>query len=251
MKASIHQIFYDDSQRPQLDPAFTPYDNRANAEPEWREYHVFRTEYLAGRCREGFITGYVSWKFGMKTRVPGRAFVDFIERHPGHDVYFLNPRGLERGVYRNIWLQGEFHHPGILGLATRIFQKAGIDADPAGLEQPGNQILYCNYWAGTRRFWDAYMALCEPVRDCILHGLSEADRRLLHSRADAKIDACYIPFIMERLFSTLLTLRTDISFKGWDGSGAQRPKNISWYGRLFGAGRSRSAGLPVASRNRS
>jgi hypothetical protein len=251
MNVSIHQIFYDDSQRASLDPAFMPYDNRSNEQPEWREYHVFRTEYLAGRCREGCITGYVSWKFGMKTRVPGSAFVAFIERHPGHDVYFLNPRGLERGSYRNVWLQGEFHHPGILGLARRIFREADIDVDPARLEQPRSQVLYCNYWAGSRRFWDAYMAFCEPVRHVLLHGLSEDDRRLLRSRADKAIDACFIPFIMERLFSTLLTLRPDISFRGWDGSGARTPRANAWYGRLFGLDRPWLAGPTAASRARS
>jgi hypothetical protein len=53
MAVCIHQIYYDDAQRPALDPAFLPYDNRANPRPEWREYHVFRTEWLAGRCRAG------------------------------------------------------------------------------------------------------------------------------------------------------------------------------------------------------
>ena len=85
-------------------------------------------------------------------------------------------------------------------------------------------MLFCNYWAGTRGFWDAYMAFCEPVRECLLHGLDADDRRLLHSRADRVIDACYIPFVMERLFSTLLALRPDIRFRALDA----RP----WHARL-------------------
>lgn len=232
MHVAIHQIFYDDAQRPALDPAFTPYDNRANPDPTWREYHVFRTEYLAGHVRHDAITGYVSWKFGMKTRVRGTAFVDFIGRHPGRDAWFLNPFGIEPGAFPNVWLQGEHHHPGILGLARRVFERAGIDCDPASLEQPKSMELYCNYWAGTRRFWDAYIAFCEPVRDVLLHGLDESDRRLLHSRADRTIDACFIPFIMERLFTTLLALRRDLSFAGWDGGGARRPRR-RWFGIPF------------------
>jgi len=43
MATRIHQIYYAESQRRSLDPAFVSYDNRVNSRPEWREYHVFRT----------------------------------------------------------------------------------------------------------------------------------------------------------------------------------------------------------------
>ena len=230
MTVAIHQIFYADTQRSLLDPAFTPYDNRLNPDPDWREYHVFRTEYRQDRVRDDAVTGYVSWKFGTKTRVRGSAFLDFIERHPDRDVYFISPPWIEPTRFRNIWLQGEDSHPGIIGLVREVFRRCGIDCDPEKMDQPESQVLYCNYWAGTRRFWDAYMAFCEPVRECLLHGLDEDDRRLLLSRADRSIDACYIPFIMERLFSTLLWLRGDISFQGWDEPYPARARRRWWRG---------------------
>ena len=88
----------------------------------------------------------------------------------------------------------------------------GVDVDLAGLEQPREQVLFCNYCAGSRRFWDAYMGFCEPVYHHILTGLDAADRRLIWSRADREIDSPYVPFIMERLFSTFLALRPDMRF---------------------------------------
>lgn len=232
MTIRIHQIFYSDDQLPRLDPAFLPFDNRSNECPEWREYHVFRTAYRAGACREGDITGFVSWKFGMKTGVPGKAFVDFIARHPGHDVYFLNPTRVERRVFPNIWRQGESHHPGILSLAQRIFDAVGVDVDLAMLAQPQSHILYCNYWAGTRDFWDIYMSFCEPIRAHIENGLSPPDIQLVRSRADAVIDACYIPFIIERLFSTLLTLRPNIRFMAFPARSG-RAFSSRWLGRMM------------------
>ena len=210
MAIRIHQIYYADAQRRDLDPAFIPYDNRVNPQPEWREYHVFRTEWLAGRCLSGDVTGFVSWKFGLKTRVPGRVVTTFIARHPGSDVYFVNPSRIEPRPFTSIWRQAEEHHPGILGLSQRIFDAVGVDVDLAGLGQPREQVLFCNYWAGSRRFWDAYMGFCEPVYHHILTGLDAADRRLIWSRADREIDSPYVPFIMERLFSTFLALRPDM-----------------------------------------
>jgi hypothetical protein len=233
MAVCIHQIYYDDAQWAALDPAFLPYDNRANPRPEWREYHVFRTEWLAGRCRAGDVTGFLSWKFGAKTGIAGRAFVEFVERHPGHDVYFVNPHRVEPRPFTGIWQQAEVHHPGIIGLAQRIFDQVGVAVDLATLEQPREQVLFCNYWAGTRRFWDEYMAFCEPVHRQILSGLDAADRALAWSRADREIDAPYVPFIMERLFSTFLALRPDLRSRGLDLERYLRANRRPWWRRLL------------------
>jgi hypothetical protein len=210
MAVRIHQIYYADSQRPALDPDFIPYDNRANPRPEWREYHVFRTAWLAGECREGDVTGFVSWKFGSKTRVPGVSVRRFIAAHPGYDAYSVNPPGIDPEPFANIWRQAERHHPGILALAQRILDATGVDVDLASLDQPASQVLFCNFWAGCRRFWQIYMDFCEPIYHHIETGLDAADRELIWSRADRAIDAPYVPFIMERLFSTLLAVRPDL-----------------------------------------
>ena len=231
MATRIHQIFYDAAQRPALDEAFIPYDNTANPEPGWREYHVFRTAWLSGECRHGDVTGFVSWKFTAKTGVTGRAFVEFIERNPGHDVYFINPHRVEPRPFTNIWRQAEVHHPGIVGLARRILAAVGEPLDLEAIDQPREQILFCNYWAGTRRFWDTYMGLAEAVRSHVIEGLDDADRRLAWSRADREIDAPYVPFIMERLFSTLLAIRPGIRFRAWDHAAAER-RRLPWYRRL-------------------
>lgn len=232
MAIRIHQIFYADDQRAALDPAFIPYDNRANPRPEWREYHIFRTEWLAGRCGQADVTGFLSWKFGTKTGISGRAFVEFIERNPGHDVYFVHPHRVEPRPFATIWRQAEVHHPGIIALAQRIFAGAGVAIDLATLEQPREQVLFCNYWAGTAWFWDAYMAFCEPVHRQIMEGLDPADRALVWSRADRQIDAPYVPFIMERLFSTFLALRPETRFLGLDLERLLRSTRRPWWRRL-------------------
>ena len=54
------------------------------------------------------------------------------------------------------------------------------------------------------------MDFCEPLYELIQHRVSTEERRLLFSRADKIIDSSYVPFLFERLFSTLLTTRDDI-----------------------------------------
>jgi hypothetical protein len=230
MAVRIHQIFYDDRQQPFLDPAFIPYDNRANPNPEWREYHVFRSAWLAGQCRDGDVTGFLSWKFSEKTGLRGKRFIRFIRWNPGYDVYFAHPFRVDPQPCTNIWQQAERHHPGILALTQRIVDAIGLNVDLASFQQPREQVLFCNYWAGTRPFWDAYMGFCEPVYRHIREGLDDADRRLIWSRADREIDAPYVPFIMERLFSTFLGLTPSIRSLGLDVARATRRP---WYRRMF------------------
>jgi hypothetical protein len=122
---TINQIYYLPSQLPLLDPAFTPYDNTANENREFAEYHIFEKEYNAGKIANDALTGYVSWKFGDKTRLQGSQFLKFIAANPGYDVYFINPFPMQMKFFKNLWLQGEFYHPGILELSQRIFERAG------------------------------------------------------------------------------------------------------------------------------
>lgn len=230
MAIRVHQIFYDPAQRSVLDPAFIPYDNTANPRPEWREYHVFRSAWLAGMCEGDDIVGFLSWKFTAKTGVTGRQFIEFISTNDGYDVYLVNPHRIEPRPFANIWQQAEVHHPGIIELAQGIFDAVGLNVDLVHLEQPRDQVLFCNYWAGTRCFWKEYMDLAERVRRHVLTGLDPATRRLAWSRADREIDAPYVPFIMERLFSTLLAVRPGIRYRSWK-AGRSTGVRIPWYRR--------------------
>ncbi|MCE9631737.1 MAG: hypothetical protein K8S94_13615 [Planctomycetia bacterium] len=215
MNAKIHQIYYRDDQKPLLDQAFIPYDNTANSRPEWREYHVFRTEFLRGDWQNDTITGYVSWKFGSKTETSGAVFKQFIQRNPGYDVYFINPAALVPRRFANIWLQGDFHHPGLIEITEAVLQQAGMRIDLAQLQHDVATTLCCNYWAGTAAFWRKYMAFCEPVFQTIEHHIDPELKARIDRRADKLIDACYRPFIMERLFTTLLSIDRSIRWLGY------------------------------------
>lgn len=204
MRTQIGQIYYDASQLPLLDPAFTPYDNTANENREFAEYHIFEKEYNTGKIADGALTGYVSWKFGDKTRLAGSSFLKFIVANPGYDVYFINPFPMQMKFFRNLWLQGEFYHPGILELSQRIFEHAGYAIDLAAEVQTKKTALYCNYWVGSKIFWDKYMAFIAPIIEVLRGGLGAAEKEKLHSIADRGNNFSYIAFIIERVFSTLL-----------------------------------------------
>jgi hypothetical protein len=205
----IHQIHFRPEQKAHLEPAFIPFDNAASPAPEQMEYRVFRDGYQRGLTREADYTGFVSWKFRQKTRVTGDVFVDFIRDNPGYDVYFINPFPAEL-LWRNVWVQGETFHPGLLGFAQTIFDRLDYDIRLASLDNLADTAAYCNYWVGSSEFWDRYMEFTEPIYDHLVNDLSAAERELLWSRADRQIEASYFPFIFERMFSTLLASDSSI-----------------------------------------
>lgn len=217
----IYQIYYLDRQRAFLDPAFIPYDNRENLRPQWAEYHVFRKEYASHPCPADAHVGYVSWKFGAKTRIPGRRFIDFVNDNPGYDVYFINPFPMHARLFKSVWHQGEHYHPGITAFAQAVVRRAGHAFDLTAMINDGSTLANCNYWVGNRTFWDKYIKLTGDVEEVLQHQLTQEEHAFLISFADYTKTLSHIAFVLERLFSTLLLHDPDIKYRAYRYSNAE------------------------------
>ncbi len=204
----IFQIFYDFAQQKYLDDAFVPYTNLENPRPDLCEYHIFRSEFFQGNCNAG-LTGFVSWKFFEKTGLTGKQFKEWIAKNPGYDVYFINPYPMQKRRL-NVWRQGNRRHPNISKIAQSLFSRCGRDVDLLSLSMAEEHVAFCNYWVGTPSFWKKYINFCEPICEIIEKEISKDSSSILLEQADEKSHLCYIPYILERLFSTLLTLDSSI-----------------------------------------
>ena len=206
----IHQIHYRPQQRAELDPAFMPYDNSGDLSP-LLELNVFRKIARLPETGAAACWGAVSWKFGQKTGLTGAALLSVIGANPGFDVYFCNPHPDTEALYHNLWVQGETSHPRFLTLAREVFAAAGLD--PAALDEiwPAALFATTNCFVATPAFWDDYLRFIDGVLDALGGRLSALGAAMLHSpMADAKgahANATYLPFIIERLFSTFLLAR--------------------------------------------
>ncbi len=68
------------------------------------------------------------------------------------------------------------------------------------------RFAFCNYWVGSALFWKKYIHICDPNGEVIDSKLSESEVSALMRSADKKSGLCYVPYILERLFSALLTV---------------------------------------------
>jgi hypothetical protein len=212
-RVTVFQNCYKAGQEAEVDPAFVPHDGTRNARTEYRELGLFLRMYHAGLHEVSEYTGIVSPKFGLKTKISGRNFLNFIERNPGHDVYFINPYPCDAYYAFNVWEHGEFNHAGLMTLAQELFDCAGIDCDVFGLGRNAHStLLYCNYWVGNRRFWDRFMALNLALLQAVDKLPPRAKQGLFTIDPRYPDPVPVLPFIFERLFSTLLLL--DPSIRG-------------------------------------
>jgi hypothetical protein len=212
MLIKIRQSYHKKEQASYLDTSFIPMDNSVNQNPRLREYRFFLEHHQEGRHREADYSGIVSWKFNQKAKIEGGTFIDFIKNKPGYDVYFINPYPQEVYLFKNVWLQGESHHPGMLEFTQKIMRKLNYNIDLKNIENTHETALYCNFWVGNAVFWDEYMKFTQAIFHHLHDGLSDEERRFINQPADPARDATatYFSFIMERLFSTLLIYNKNI-----------------------------------------
>lgn len=202
----IHQIFYEEYQLRQLDPAFIQLDARRSPEAHLFEIYWLLKLFDSGFHNEADLTGAVSWRFSEKTQLTGREFIEFIKKNPGFDVYFVNPYPQLAYRFFNVWEQGENAHPGIKTLAQNLMDDAdyGLSIEEMG-RNDNRTLLYCNYWAGNSRFWREYISYVKPLFACSTNAHRPRDKNPYFRMTKYHLKpAPFFPFIFERLFSTFL-----------------------------------------------
>ncbi len=225
-KILIHQIYYDESQYVLLNKGFIPYYNPVSESSKiWHENEVFFKEYLSGGIGNSGLYGYLSWRFEEKTQISALEFIDFIDKNPDYDVYFINPFPELADVFPNVWDQGEFHHPGINSLVKLLFNHVGISINLDAMINNQDTLLYCNYWVGNKKFWDAYMKFTLPIFN-YLNGLTEEELTKYTANSGYHTAVGFVTFIMERMFSTFLVYAENINAKPYIYDKAQIGKLI-------------------------
>lgn len=247
----IYQTVLTEEDRRRIEPGFVPFDNIGNERPDWYEYWVFKMLFENGLHERATYTGLVSCKFRQKARITGEEFIRFVATNPGYDVYFVDPYQYNADAYPNVWAQGEVWHAGLMEIAQRILDKLGYGVQLRKLVNTSATSAYCNYWAGNARFWQEYMRYTRPIFEYIETQANDEEKEMLNrSVYKSKAGITYKPFIMERMFSTLLAVRPDLKANKYPVSLEQKYaalledyRSLSrGYGRLYDKVNSAGAG---------
>ena len=205
----IHQIFYDEASRRRTDQGFLPLDNSANERPDWREYWPMRRYLVSNTLDEGALYGFLSPRFGEKTRLNARQVFQFVascKREP--DVVILNPHiGWDFStLFLSVFEHGEHMHPGLVAAAQSSFDTIGLKVDVSALVNDSRSAVFSNFFLAKPDFWRRWLGINEK-----LFALAEDEASPIGAllRATTTYRAAAGPvqqkvFLMERIATLLL-----------------------------------------------
>lgn len=191
---------------------FLPFVRADNSRPEWREFKILIDMYRNGDHLRHDYTGLFSPKFTLKSKISGAKFLEFVQSRSDSDICFINPFPQLAYWSYNVWMQGEQAHPGLTQAAQALADASGVNMTIGDTPRHGPGVLaYCNFWVGSQRFWDEYVGrTLVPIADFL-------EANPLHDAALAVMTdtthtdpAPFLPFIVERLFSTYISLAPEL-----------------------------------------
>jgi 2-polyprenyl-3-methyl-5-hydroxy-6-metoxy-1,4-benzoquinol methylase len=200
----IHQIYYSEQTRAELDPGFLPFDNSTNERPDWREYWPMRRFLLGRELEPECYYGFFSPKFRQKTTLTAAAVVDFVRQRGGTaDVISFSPFFDQMAFPLNI-----------MELAVVDHACRGTFAECASLVAPGFDIersvmssletVFCNFFVAKPRFWREWLAQCERIFELAEQGLTPLGQALNRVVTYGTASAPAKVFVIERVASLLL-----------------------------------------------
>ena len=158
----VHQIFYDEASRADLDPGFIPLDNAQASRPDWYEFWPILQFLRSNKLDEDVWYGFLSPRFERKSGLNSASvfqILDLIDL--SHDVA-LFPTGMDYILYfKNVFEQGESSHPNLINLSKKFIAQAGIDVDLDTLVSHSGNACFSNFIVAKAPYWNEWRQLAE------------------------------------------------------------------------------------------
>ncbi|MBB4517825.1 hypothetical protein [Paraburkholderia fungorum] len=204
---AVYEPLYREGQK-LSEPAFLPLTITDNAQSAWREFRILVDFYRRGDHLRGTFSGIFSPKFRLKSLMDGYTFIAFVRDNDDADVCILNPYPSTAYLSFNVWAHGEAFHPGIGSRAQALLDASGVSWRIADIPRHNaNNLCYSNFWVATPKFWEAYVGgILEPIARFLEANPHHSAARDVLEPTTHYTAAPFLPFIVERLFTTFLSL---------------------------------------------
>jgi len=205
MNTRIYQICYSTETLGNVPEGFLTLDNLANERPDWREYWPIRQFLLSNQLSDNTLYGFFSPKFCEKTSLTNEKINQFIAKnYTGQSAVSFSPFWDLMGIFKNIFEQGDFFHPGLLETSQSFstHHLAGINLIDSITHS--QNTIFCNYFLATKDFWLQWLNLGE-----LLFRTAEINNNSLGEKLNATTNygAQQLPmkvFVQERLATMFL-----------------------------------------------
>ena len=131
-------------------------------------------------------------------------------------------------------MQGEHFHAGITGRAQALLDASGLAWKLESIPRHNHSNLcYCNFWVATPRFWDDYVGgVLNKIATFLESNPDDPVAKSVMEQTQYDDPLPFLPFIVERLLTTYLSLNPDIEVRAYPSQG--EPTDIArriWSGR--------------------
>ena len=114
MKTCIYQICYSKDTFENIPDGFLCLDHLKNERPDWRELWPIRDFLKTNELSDGVLYGFLSPKFSQKTLLNHQGVQDFLlANYAGEDLVSFSPFWDLMAIFKNVFEQGDFFHPGL------------------------------------------------------------------------------------------------------------------------------------------
>ncbi len=167
MKTQIYQICYSDETFAHLPRGFLALDNTDNTRPDWREYWPIRNFLLRNYLSDDVLYGFLSPKFASKTLLDHAGIQTYLSSHyTGEDVVTFSPFWDLCAVFKNIFEQGDFFHPGLAQACQQFSDQFAAGLNTTDAITHSQNTVFCNYFLAKKKFWLEWLDLGEKLFAC-------------------------------------------------------------------------------------
>ena len=200
-KIYIHQIYYDQESRNQVDENFIPLDN-SDGPPDWFEFYPMLKFLKSKDLIEDGWYGFLSPKFLLKTGITSKQLINILTQYSSHvDVALFSPNWDQLAYFKNPFEQGEFRHPGLLDITQSFLNQSTYQVDLTKLVTHSSTAVFSNYIIAKPTYWRKWLLLADQFYEYAKQNKFGETHYLDAGNERAPMKT----FIQERLSSIVLT----------------------------------------------
>lgn len=210
MKTQIYQICYSEETLAQVPDGFLALDNTDNSRADWREYWPIRNFLLNNYLSDDVLYGFLSPKFTSKTLLNHEGIHQYLaSNYNDEDVISFSPFWDLSSIFKNIFEQGDFFHPGLANVCQQFCDQFAAGLDTHNVITHSQNTIFCNYFLAKKKFWLEWLNLGEKLFQCAEHSTGQLANELNQKTTYGVQQLPMKIFVQERFATIILLLNSE------------------------------------------
>jgi len=205
MKTYIYQICYSKKTFENIPDGFLSLDHLHNERSDWRELWPIRKFLKTNELSDNVLYGFLSPKFSQKTLLNHKGVQDFLlANYDGEDVVSFSPFWDLMALFKNVFEQGDFFHPGLSDACQKLVSTYALDLNLSDCIMSSQNTLFCNYFLANKKFWLHWLTLADYLVAISEEQVSDLSSQLNAPTSYGEQQLPMKVFVQERLASICL-----------------------------------------------